>query len=86
MTKILVTGSEGLIGKDIVDKFQKKGFEVIEFDIINGFDVLDLSSLKNSVKDADGVIHLAAATRVVTGYIDPYNAVQKKYYWNNKRT
>ena len=77
MTKILVTGSEGLIGKDIVDKFQKKGFEVIEFDIINGFDVLDLSSLKNSVKDADGVIHLAAATRVVTGYKDPYNAVQK---------
>jgi len=25
MTRILVTGSKGLIGKDIVDKFQKKG-------------------------------------------------------------
>lgn len=72
---MLVTGSEGLIGKELARKLAERNINVIEFDIKNGQDVLDQRSLEKIIRDVDGVIHLAAVSRVVTGYKDPYAAV-----------
>lgn len=68
--KILVTGSEGFIGKHLVLFLRKKGYEVITFDIVKGQDLLDTKQLnKVFKKNIDNIIHLAA-------YGDVYKAVQ----------
>jgi nucleoside-diphosphate-sugar epimerase len=72
---ILVTGSEGLIGKELSRKLEEKKINVIGYDIKNGQDILDQESLEKIICDIDGVIHLAAISRVVAGYNDPYRAV-----------
>lgn len=72
---VLVTGSEGLIGKELSRKLIEKKINVLGYDIKNGQDVLDQKSLERIIDDVDGVIHLAAISRVVTGYKDPYAAV-----------
>ena len=71
----MVTGSEGLIGKELSRKLLERKINVIGYDIKNGQDVLDQKSLERIICDVDGVIHLAAISRVVTGYKDPYAAV-----------
>jgi nucleoside-diphosphate-sugar epimerase len=72
---VLVTGSEGLIGKELSKKLEEKKINVVGYDIKNGQDILDQESLEKIICDIDGVIHLAAISRVVTGYNDPYAAV-----------
>jgi nucleoside-diphosphate-sugar epimerase len=72
---ILITGSEGLIGKELSRKLEKRKINVVGYDIKNGHDVLDQESLEKIICDIDGVIHLAAISRVVAGYNDPYKTV-----------
>jgi len=72
---VLVTGSEGLIGKELSKKLEEKKINVVGYDIKNGQDILDQKSLEKIICDIDGVIHLAAISRVVAGYNDPYTAV-----------
>lgn len=72
---VLVTGSEGLIGKELSRKLEEKKINVVGYDIKNGQDILDQESLEKIICDIDGVIHLAAISRVVAGYNDPYKAV-----------
>ena len=72
---VLVTGSQGLIGKELTRRLVEKKINVVEYDIKNGQDVLDQKSLEKIIDKIDGVIHLAAISRVVTGYKDPYAAV-----------
>ena len=45
--KIIITGSEGLLGKEIVAKYLKKEHEVISLDLVLGHDLTD----ENFVKD-----------------------------------
>lgn len=73
---ILVTGSEGLIGKALVENLKSKNYEVIEFDIKNNEDVLDKSLVEEKIKSVNGVVHLAAVSRVITAYNDPENSVR----------
>jgi nucleoside-diphosphate-sugar epimerase len=56
--KILVTGSEGMVGKILVNELKKKN-EVIEFDYKKGNNILDKKHLNNYLRKVDGVIHLA---------------------------
>jgi nucleoside-diphosphate-sugar epimerase len=72
---LLVTGSEGLIGKELSKKLEEKKINLVGYDIKNGQDILDQESLEKIICDVDGVIHLAAISRVVAGYNDPYTAV-----------
>ena len=55
--KILVTGSEGFIGKNLCLTLKQNQYEVI------GFDRMTKTSLKESVKQADFVMHLAGINR-----------------------
>ena len=77
MSYILVTGSEGLIGKQLCLTLKKLGRSVQHFDIKfpkdhNDFgDILDLDCLHTKLKECIGIVHLAAISRVVWGENDP---------------
>ncbi len=58
--KILVTGSEGFVGKQLVSELKKKGHKVDGFDSALGNDILDLAQLKKVAKGKNAVFHLAA--------------------------
>jgi len=58
--KILVTGSEGFIGKRLVDALKKRGYDVVGFDSKNGQDILDYEQCKKASKGCYAVIHCAA--------------------------
>ncbi len=74
---ILITGSEGLIGREICKYLQKKNIDVIHYDKKfpkeNPFygDILDKDKLKAAVTRCNGIIHLAAVSRVIWGEQNP---------------
>ena len=53
MQRVLVTGSEGFIGKNLCPYLSKRGIEVVEYDIKNGGSLPSLAGI-------DAVIHLGA--------------------------
>lgn len=71
--RILVTGSAGLIGTAITEGLSVSGHEVRCFDIRRNQaeDVRLAHSLYEACRDIDGVIHLAAVSRVVWAHHDP---------------
>jgi UDP-glucose 4-epimerase len=77
MKTIAVTGSSGFIGSKLVASLRKDGFEIIELDIKNGFDLTDNSCLKK-IQRFDSVVHLAARSFVPDSFINP-----KQFYSDN---
>lgn len=75
-TKILITGSEGLIGEALGRSLLSRGHEVVGLDIrakkqnFHG-DVLDEPRVEGLLRGVDGVVHLAAVSRVITGEREP---------------
>ena len=75
--QLLVTGSAGLIGATVVKLLKARGDRVVEFDMRqpdpNGstFDIQDIGHVRNAARECDGIIHLAAVSRVVTAESDP---------------
>jgi len=57
--KILITGSSGFIGGELVSYLSEK-HEIVKYDLKNGQDILDYDELKEAMKDCDIVVHLAA--------------------------
>lgn len=67
--KMIVTGSEGFIGKALCCKLKKSGVDLVEIDRKNGTDASSVSEyLKNG--DIDCVFHLAAQTSVFNGDLE----------------
>ena len=58
--RILVTGSEGFLGKVLCRQLLDDAHEVIGYDIANGNDILDVSQLRTAMTDCDVCIHVAA--------------------------
>jgi len=58
--RVLVTGSEGLVGREICGVLKSNDHVAIEFDIVNSQNVLDFSSLKGAMHACDAVMHCAA--------------------------
>jgi len=58
--KILVTGSSGFLGQNMVKYLRKKGHSVRTADIKKGKDLRKLSTCLKATKGIDWVIHLAA--------------------------
>ncbi len=68
--KILLTGSSGFIGKNILF-FLGKFFDIIEVSRSSNYDINNLNSLFK-IDNIDTVIHAAAETFIPQSFIDPY--------------
>lgn len=64
---ILVTGASGLIGRHLTDHLKRSGLEVRTFDIAASphQDVCDREALSAALRGVEGVVHLAAVSRVI---------------------
>ena len=60
MTKILVTGSSGFIGSNLVENLRKDDHEVVEYDLKIGKDILNFKQLCDHMRDVEVCYHLAA--------------------------
>lgn len=73
--RVLVTGSSGLVGSALVRALQQRGTLVGTFDLREHGDALgdvrDRERVASAVASVDGVIHLAAISRVIWGERDP---------------
>lgn len=73
--KILVTGSYGLVGRRLCASLRSNGFSVKELDLrgddLHCGDITRPADLEKAVQGCDGVVHLAAVSRVVWGQRDP---------------
>lgn len=58
--KVLVTGSNGFVGKELVKELKRQEHNVEGFDRSDGKDILDLRQVKQAVKGKNAVYHLAA--------------------------
>ena len=76
-SKILITGSQGLIGQQLSKLLTTKGYAVVgldnrlPLDNVSYGDILDSDIVSDRLTDIDGVVHLAAVSRVVWGEHDP---------------
>lgn len=75
--KILLTGSAGFIGSALSVSLEKQGIEVIPFDLKDNpvNDTRAFANVKEKIKGADGVIHLAAVSRVKLAYENPLECI-----------
>lgn len=60
LMKILVTGSDGFVGKELSRALLQRGHEVSGFDIAGGQDILNRGQARDAVKGMHAVYHLAA--------------------------
>ena len=71
---ILVTGSEGFIGKSLVKKLNELGHNVLGIDKASGIDLTCKDSVK-SLPDVDILIHLAAFNGTKYFYTNPFDVI-----------
>ncbi len=77
MQRILITGSEGLIGSALVRELESEEIQLRKLDLrlapgsIAHGDVRNLEDLRRVMSGCTGVIHLAAVSRVKWGERDP---------------
>jgi UDP-glucose 4-epimerase len=73
--RILVSGSSGLVGGALAPKLAARGIEVIPLDLratgAGHGDVREPDRLRRALVGVDGVVHLAAVSRVIHGERDP---------------
>jgi len=74
--RILVTGSYGLVGMALASACQLRGWDIVPFDLVRPDaiaveDICDIDLLRAAAADCDGVVHLAAISRVAWGESRP---------------
>lgn len=74
---ILLTGSDGYIGKAFYQTFHKK-FDILKWDIKQGGDIFSTDIEESAIRGADVVIHLAAETSVTESFKKP-----QQYFYTN---
>lgn len=75
MKKILVTGSSGFIGKNLVASLRSNGYTVIEADKKIGLDLSNLDVI-NNLPDVDIVFHAAAYNGTKFFYQRPFDVIR----------
>ena len=74
--KVLITGSEGFIGKHLFKYLKKKKIIVYPYDLYLSQDILDKKTLEKAIKKVDYIIHLAAVGDVYQAEKDPQNTLK----------
>ena len=70
MKKILITGADGFIGKNVIEQFDSK-YKFVKITRSSKYDILDLNSFID-IDSVDIVLHLAAKTFVPESFKNPY--------------
>ena len=76
--KVLITGSKGFVGRNVMEYLEGRGFKVVGLDVREGSDIrADITSLDSLLEATDGVdfdavIHLAAIANIPKTLQDPY--------------
>ncbi len=75
--RILITGSSGFVGRSLKKKLEKKGVEVISYDLDDSppNNIKDFLNLKLKVEGADGIVHLAGLSQPKLTRQDPLNCI-----------
>src|SRR5262245_48003310 len=60
VTRVLVTGGAGFIGRQVVEVLREAGDTVTVLDLVNGDDVRDLHRVRTMAEGVDVIVHLAA--------------------------
>ncbi len=73
--RILITGSSGLVGTALTSALRAEGADVVHLDLraigeARG-DVCDQAQLRQLIARVDGIVHLAAVSRVIWGEREP---------------
>lgn len=75
--KILITGSQGFIGSNLVKKMDSLGIEILQFDKYNGVDITNWKEVMRTPK-FNILIHLAARSYIPDSRVNP-----RDYYTTN---
>lgn len=70
--KILVTGDRGRIGSRVCEQLQALNYEVVGYDLADGYDIADLAKLTERTKGCECIIHLAAIPHPQKGSMVQY--------------
>lgn len=61
-TKVLVTGSEGFLGKAVCRELSTFGYQIVPFDINSGSDIMNRKQVLDALNNSHTCIHLAAVS------------------------
>lgn len=78
MKNIGVTGSRGFIGQYLVSALISNGYNVIELDLKNGYDLTKVNPFEN-IESIDYLIHLASKSFVPDSFENPYSFYYENY-------
>lgn len=75
--KIVITGSEGLVGKNLTNLLRENGHEVVGLDLVTGCDLNDVDQVEKLFKQVypDVVFHLAANAAEAVGQKSPVDMI-----------
>lgn len=80
--RVLITGSQGFIGRNLSSYLRERGYEVVGVDISEGADIkLDVSDHEDCSKkllplEFDAIIHLAAIVSIPKSLEDPHRCFE----------
>lgn len=74
--RVLVTGGDGFLGKNLVERLKKEGYEVESYDLSQGKDILNKRQLEEAVQGKDVVFHLAAMADLNIARENPYQNME----------
>ena len=75
---IAVTGSKGFIGSHLVKRLKELGYDLLELDTKNGFDVTNKNNFKG-IRKIDCIIHLAGKTSITESFHLTYDYLTHNY-------
>lgn len=73
--KVLITGNEGFIGKNVENTLIQNEIDIIGYDVKYGNDICNYEKLKKSALGCDVIIHLAAVDNEIPNEIMDINIV-----------
>ena len=76
--RILITGSRGFVGTETSKLLEKMGHELVNYDLLNGYDIRSQPQLEHVILNnkPDRILHLAAIARFAEADADPQLAFE----------